>query len=163
MLGPSIPENDPERLAFLDKLLQKLPGDCEQLGEIVDETSALFDIPIVLVSLVGRDKQCFHAKTGLDVSETSRRVSFCAHAIFGEEIFYIADTLQDLRFHDNPLVTGEPGIRFYAGAPLRPEGFAIGTLCIIDRVPRSFTRSEMEQLSEQARKVEDVLTSYLTP
>ncbi len=100
-------------------------------------------MPIALVSLVGRDKQIFKARVGLDICETSRDVSFCAHAIVErEDVLVIPDARKDPRFASNPLVIGSPFIRFYAGAPL--IGFAgqpLGTLCIIDRKPGQACRS----------------------
>jgi GAF domain-containing protein len=108
----------------------------------------LFSAPIALVSLVDRDKQIVKARVGLNICETSRNVSFCAHAIVErEDVLVIPDARKDPRFASNPLVTGSPFIRFYAGAPL--IGFAgqpFGTLCIIDRKPRSGL-SEHEKLT----------------
>ena len=131
--------NESERLAALaeyDLQNRAIPID---LQELVDLTARLFEAPIVLVSIVERERQKFQARVGLDVCETGRDVSFCAHALAleREDILVIPDAKLDLRFATNPLVTGEPGIRFYAGVPLRsPTGHALGTLCIIDTRPR---------------------------
>ncbi len=110
--------------------------------------------PIALVSLVDADRQFFKSHFGLDASETPRKVSFCAHAIHEPELFIVPDALADERFADNPLVTAEPNIRFYAGAPLRTEDdFALGTLCVIDRVPRTLSPQQQEALRALGRLV----------
>ncbi len=114
--------------------------------------------PIALVSLVDEDRQWFKARLGLDVCETSRESSFCAHALGSPDLFVVADTWLDPRFADNPLVTGEPGIRFYAGAPLVTWGGAtLGTLCVIDVVPRTLSPRQLEQLRMLGRQVVDQL------
>ncbi len=118
----------------------------------------LCDTPIALVSLVDEDRQWFKARLGLDVCETSRESSFCAHALGSPDLFVVPDTWVDPRFADNPLVTGEPGIRFYAGAPLVTwGGVALGTLCVIDVVPRTLSARQVEQLRMLARQVVDQL------
>ena len=115
----------------------------------------LFSVPIALISLVDENRQWFKSCFGLDVSETERRISFCGHAILLDGTLVIEDALQDERFADNPLVTGEPHIRFYAGQPLRTlSGKAVGTLCIIDREPRSFGEEDVAMLSDLAGMVE---------
>ena len=107
------------------------------LDRITDFAANLCDSPIALVSLVERDRQCFLGKTGLAVSETPRATSFCAHAMLGSHIMVVPDAMQDPRFAANPLVTGDPYIRFYAGAPLlTDDGIPLGSLCVIDRSPR---------------------------
>jgi diguanylate cyclase (GGDEF)-like protein/PAS domain S-box-containing protein len=119
--------------------------------------SRLFSVPIVLVSLLDHDRQFFKAKVGLDVCETSRDVSFCAHAIVHDDILLIPDTLKDPRFSANPLVLGPPFIRFYAGKPLSaPTGEKIGTICLIDTKPRHvFTAEDRENLDDLANLVMD--------
>ena len=108
------------------------------LDTVITLARTLFQVPIATVSLVGEEKQVFFGAQGLDVCETGRDVSFCAHAIGRRDIFVVTDARHDPRFADNPLVTGEPRIRFYAGVPLRsPVGHDVGTLCIIDRQPRT--------------------------
>lgn len=108
------------------------------LDAVTAFAAALCDAPIALVSLVEAERQWFPARTGLDVAETPRETSFCAHAMVSGGIMEIPDATRDPRFADNPLVTGDPGIRFYAGAPLvSDDGVPLGSLCIIDRAPRA--------------------------
>jgi two-component system NtrC family sensor kinase len=112
------------------------------------------EVPISLISLVEQDRQWFKSVVGLEVTETSRAVSFCAHALNGEGVLQVQDSLQDERFARNELVLGEPGIRFYAGAPLRtPDGYTLGTLCVIDRVPRTLAPQKLRALEALARQV----------
>lgn len=107
-----------------------------------------FDVPIALISLVDETRQWFKSCIGLDVPETARDISFCTHAIGKAEVYVVSDATKDPIFADNPLVTGEPHIRFYAGAPLiDADGFALGTLCIIDRKPRSFPARDRKVLA----------------
>lgn len=121
-------------------------------------TKALFDVPIVAISLVDQERQWFKSIQGLDVCETSREVSFCGHAILQDDIFIINDALLDQRFADNPLVTHDPKIRFYAGYPIKSKyGNKIGTLCIIDNKPRNYTAKELGPLKDMAALVEDEL------
>ena len=111
-------------------------------------------VPIALVSLVDSDRQWFKSALGIDVRQTPREPSFCAHALLGGDLFEIPDASADPRFADNPLVTGDPGIRFYAGMPLRVDGEApLGTLCVIDRVPRRLDESQRDALRTLGRQV----------
>ena len=123
----------------------------ESFDRITRLAAALFDVPIGLVSLVDRDRQWFKSCVGLDTTQTAREYAFCDHTIRTAEVMVIEDTLLDPRFADNPLVTGEPNIRFYAGAPLvLSSGQALGSLCIIDRSPRTFTAAQRDQLKDLA-------------
>jgi anti-sigma regulatory factor (Ser/Thr protein kinase) len=117
--------------------------------------SQICDTPIALISLVDEDRQWFKARVGVDVHETSRSIAFCAHAIQQRGIFSVRDALDDQRFRDNPMVVAEPHIRFYAGAPIvTPEGHALGTLCVVDRVPRQLTVEQERELDALRRQVE---------
>ncbi len=120
--------------------------------------STICDTPIGLVSLVDQDRQWFKARVGLDAEETPRDQAFCAHAILDEDIFTVADATQDARFSDNPLVTGDPDIRFYAGMPIKaPDGHALGTICVIDRKPRILSHDQEESLRQIGRQAEELL------
>ncbi|GAB4391766.1 MAG: GAF domain-containing sensor histidine kinase [Kiloniellaceae bacterium] len=138
ILGVPIPINEEERLAALRSygILDTPPEPV--FDRISSVAAAVFNAPIALVSLVDRERQWFKAAHGLDVQQTSRRGSFCAHAIVDVPVLVVPDAAKDPRFAENPLVIGEPYIRFYAGAPMvTSEGFRIGTLCVIDTVPRA--------------------------
>ena len=148
MLTAPLPLDEPERLRALARL-NVLDSAPERMFDALVATAALIcDVPIALVSLVDQDRQWFKANTGLPgVTETPRDVAFCAHAILDNGILEVPDARADLRFADNPLVAAAPGIRFYAGAPLRlSDGARVGTLCVIDRVPRRLSESQREAL-----------------
>lgn len=115
--------------------------------------SQICGTPMALISLVDEDRQWFKSRVGIDVVETARSVSFCAHAIQKPELMIVPDTLSDRRFRDNPMVVGDPHVRFYAGAPLvTPEGEALGTLCVIDRMPRTLSDGQKESLDALCRQ-----------
>ncbi len=147
-----IPENETERLATVDayKILDTAPE--VEFDVITRVASSLFNAPIALVALMDRDRLWFKSSHGLDVEQLDREIAFCAHAIVKpDEMLVINDLQQDRRFDGNPLVHGGPGIRFYAGAPLRaPNGLAIGTLAVLATEPRDFDdhqRSLLRDLS----------------
>ena len=132
----------------------------ERFDRLTRLAQEIFDAPIALVSLVDETRQWFKSNQGLSASETSREVSFCGHAILGDDIFVVPDATQDPRFADNPLVAGSPDIRFYAGAPLSTkDGYAIGTLCVIDTVPRDWSQSQSRVLRDLADLVQSELNS----
>lgn len=160
MLNPILPENEEERLRTLRELLILDTPPERRFDLITEYAVTLFKVPIALVSLVDTNRQWFKSKQGLDVTESPRNISFCGHAILENDVFVIHDALLDPRFFDNPFVTGEPHIRFYAGAQLRMNnGMSVGTLCIIDRVPRQISAEELMQLKELAKVVSMELQS----
>ncbi|MEY4761310.1 MAG: hypothetical protein RLZZ200_1166, partial [Pseudomonadota bacterium] len=155
MQTPATPINEALRLKTLHALgiLDTVPDAA--FDRYTQLAAARLNMPIALVSLVDRDRQWFKSRHGLDGTETPRDISFCGHAILGEEVCVVRDASLDIRFQDNPLVTGAPGIRFYAGRPLRaPNGQRLGTLCVIDRKPREFSPTDRQALAEIGGKVE---------
>ncbi|MDX1558152.1 MAG: GAF domain-containing protein [Marinobacter sp.] len=155
MKTPNLPPSERHRLSALDELaLLDTPPE-ERFDRLTRMAARALNAPIALVSLVDKDRQWFKSRHGLDAPETARDISFCGHAILRKETFVIENALNDERFHDNPLVTGDPAIRFYAGAPLHDRhGYRVGTLCIIDRKPRSFSQEEETILRDLADLVE---------
>lgn len=151
--APAHPNEDLRLEALLE--LEVLDSEGEQcFDDITQLASALCGTEIALVSLVDRERQWFKSKVGLDITETSRDIAFCSHAILQEDVFEIPDAQADERFHDNPFVTQEEGIRFYAGAPLVTKtGMPIGTLCVID--------SSIKTLTEQQRFALQVLSKQV--
>lgn len=142
-----------ERLKALRDLKLLETGPEDMFDELTALASQLCETPIALVSLVEDNAQCFKSRVGLSATETPRDVAFCAHAILGDTPFVIPDAHADERFHDNPLVTGPPYVRFYAGVPLlSPEGLPIGTLCVIDNKPRTLPASQLKGLEALARQ-----------
>jgi PAS domain S-box-containing protein len=142
-----------ESLGILDTPLE------ERFDRLTRIAAHLLDTPIALISLVDANRQWFKSSHGLDVCETPRDVSFCAHALGSRDALTIPDATKDPRFADNPLVTGEPGIRFYMGIPLRgPGGHILGTLCVIDTRARNVSLAETQVLRDLAGVVEDELT-----
>jgi diguanylate cyclase (GGDEF)-like protein len=160
MRQPAIPSNEASRLSAL-RSLDILDTDAEErFDRLTRLARRLFDVPIALVSLVDAERQWFKSCEGLGVSETPRSVSFCAHAILGESIMLVPDTYRDERFRDNPLVLGEPWIRFYAGCPLRaPDGSKLGTLCVIDTRPRTLDHGDRQSLCDLARMAEQEIAA----
>jgi diguanylate cyclase (GGDEF)-like protein/PAS domain S-box-containing protein len=153
------PENETKRLGAL-RCLELLDTEPEpEFDELVNLAAAICDTPISLVTLIDEHRQWFKAAIGLDaagfdVKETPLEIAFCAHTILQPGLLVVEDATADERFADNPLVTGEAHIRFYAGMPvMNPDGYAMGTLCVIDRVPRKLSQLQLNLLTMLARQV----------
>lgn len=158
MQTPARPANEEQRLASLQRMQLLDTPDEEAFDRITRIAQHLFAVPIALVSLVDLNRQWFKSCVGLPVRETPRDVSFCGHAILGNDLFIIENAPADERFADNPLVTGGPNIRFYAGRPLRnAEGYNIGTLCIIDDKPRHLSGEQRRMFNDLGIWAETVL------
>jgi GAF domain-containing protein len=148
------PANEEARIAALDKYAI-LDTDPEQsFDDLTLLASFVCKTPIALISLVDEDRQWFKSRIGIEPSETSRDIAFCSAAILQPDVFVVPDALADDRFRDNPLVVSDPHIRFYAGAPLiNEDGFALGTLCVVDRAPRELAPDQREALKALSRLV----------
>lgn len=158
MIKPDFPADESSRLAALRGLGVLDTDPEERFDRLTRVARRLFNVPIALVSLVDEDRQWFKSCFGLDARETPREISFCGHAILSGDVFVIPDALADERFHDNPLVTGPPHVRFYAGCPLQlGDGLRVGTLCLIDVKPRSFDEDDLCLLRDLAGMAEQEL------
>ncbi len=147
--------HEQERLAALRKyrILDTQPE--RAFDDLALLASQICGTPMALITLVDEDRQWFKARVGITATQTSRSISFCSHAIEQPDLFVIPDARVDHRFRENPLVHGDPYVRFYAGAPLiTPEGHALGTLCVVDRVPRTLTHEQLEALRALKRQAE---------
>jgi signal transduction histidine kinase len=154
MISAPIPENENTRLQDLYNSTLLDTAQEEEFDEIVKFASQLCNTTISLISLVDSNRQWFKARIGLNATETNRDISFCSHAILQEELFEIPDTLKDNRFFDNPMVTNDPSIRFYAGMPLvTSSGSRLGTLCVIDKNPGQLTEMQRSGLKVLANNV----------
>lgn len=153
-MSAPLPENEAERLRalhemqILDTAAEKSFDDLTRLATYICKT------PMAAITLIDSERQWFKSRVAIPAAETSRDISFCAHAILQERTLIVPNTLEDVRFLDNPLVTGEPHVRFYAGSPLTTVGgFRLGTLCVIDTVPRELSdgqRAALRALGRQA-------------
>jgi diguanylate cyclase (GGDEF)-like protein len=155
MKAPPIPKDEEIRVETLRSynILDTLPE--ERFDRLTRLAKRLFNVPIVVVSLVDSERQWFKSIIGLDAKETSREISFCAHAIMGNDIFEVPNAELDERFFDNPAVKDEPHIRFYAGCPLTvANGSKLGTLCIVDTEPKALTDDDKDLLRDLAKMVE---------
>lgn len=151
MISPTIPDDEKQRMEKLRalKLLDSAPE--ERFDRLTRMAKRMFGVDISVLSLIDDGRQWFKSKsTEMDIpDETSREVSFCGHAILGNDVFVVEDAMDDHRFKDNPLVTADPNIRFYAGYPLKVNnGSALGTLCIIDTEPRAFDPEDSQLLKD---------------
>lgn len=148
------PAREAERLQALREYKILDTPDESAYNDIATLAAFICDVPIALISFVDSERQWFKSKVGLDVDETPRDISFCTHTILDKKMLVVNDALQDKRFVNNPLVTCAPGIRFYAGVPLvTPNGYSVGTLCVIDRQPRELSESQKKALQALARQV----------
>ncbi len=153
-----IPANETERIADLHALKVLATEPEERYDRLTRLASGIFDVPIAYLALVDSERQWFKSRCGLSDDSTDRSVSFCGHAIMEDRLMIVEDALEDERFHDNPMVTGPPNIRFYAGHPLRGQnGHNIGTFCIADTNPRSLSRVDTVMLGELAAVAEHEL------
>ncbi|MCK6397483.1 GAF domain-containing protein [Thauera aminoaromatica] len=158
MIDPGLPADEPERLAELRALaILDTPRE-DAFDNLMQLAASIFGVPIALVSLVDDARQWFKSAHGLCVAQTPRDVSFCTHVVFSNAPLVVEDAARDPRFADNPLVTAAPQVRFYAGEPLRSDqGFVLGTLCVIDTVPRRFEEAERARLRLLARQAEQLI------
>jgi len=147
MKNEPLPENESDRLKVLQDYQILNSIDEVEFDRITELASLICETPISLISLIDKDRQWFKSKVGLGVNETPRELAFCRYAILDQTIMEVKDACLDERFKDNSLVTGDPNIRFYAGYPLiDSSGFALGTLCVIDRVPRTLSQPQKRAL-----------------
>jgi hypothetical protein len=155
VMHPPTPFDEEARLAELHALQLLDTAPEERFDRLTRAAVEKFNVPIAMVSLVDEDRQWFKSKQGTEAEGTAREISFCGHAINHEGVFVVPDAALDPRFAENPMVTGDLGIRFYAGHPLNgPAGHRVGMLCILDRKPHELTRADEDALRDLAKEVE---------
>ncbi len=161
MLAPEIPADDAQRVAALHGLGVLDTEPEERFDRITRVARRVLGVDIAIVSLVDENRQWFKSTDGLDTSETAREISFCGHAILDDDVFVVPDAGADPRFSDNPLVTSDPNIRFYAGCPLTVgTGHRVGTLCIIGREPRELSADDEALLRDLAAMAQKELEDF---
>ena len=170
MLTAPVPLDEADRLRSLHNLRVLDTPPEERFDRLTRLAKRLFEVPIALVSFVDENRQWFKSRQGLDLSETPREISFCAHAILEEGTLVVPNAHEDGRFRESPLVTAHPNIRFYAGRPVKaPDGARVGTLCLMDHRPRELDAEDLHLLNdlgtlveEEFRNVELITTDELT-
>jgi len=159
MQPPAIPTDESSRLQALHALnILDTPPE-ERYDRLTRLAKRVFNVPYSTISMIDDRRQWFKSIQGLSLCQTSRDISFCAHAILFDEILYVENALKDERFHDNPVVVGEPKIRFYAGCSLQVHGYKMGTFCVFDRKPRLFTLEDRQLLKDLASLAEQELAA----
>ncbi len=155
MIRPEKPANEAQRQALLDSYRILDSEDEQAYDDLVTIAASICDTPIAAISLLDKDRQWLKARIGLDTRQSARDVSFCGHVVLDpSRTLLVPDAQADARFHDNPLVTGDLGVRFYAGAPLlAPDGQALGALCVLDDKPRALSAMQQDALRALARQV----------
>lgn len=161
MLKPDLPNNESHRLRALESLRILDTKAEERFDRITRIAKKLFNVPIALVSLVDANRQWFKSTQGLAAQETERDISFCGHVILTDDIMIVEDASLDYRFSDNPLVLGDPNIKFYLGCPLKIKNqYNVGTLCLIDRKARKFGPEDIQVIRDLADMVQAELESF---
>lgn len=154
---PPLPQNETERIEALHALNILDTASEERFDRLTRLAKRVFNVPYSTISMIDAHRQWFKSIQGLSLCQTSRDISFCAHAILFDEILYVENALKDDRFHDNPVVVGDPKIRFYAGCSLQVNGFKMGTFCVFDKKPRPFTAEDRQLLRDLANLAEQEL------
>ncbi len=153
-MAAAVPDSETQRLGALHRYSAEDSASNRELHDLTRLASQLCSTPLALITFVDSDRQRFRSRIGTSLTETPRDVAFCAHAILARDVMVVGDAAADERFAENPLVTDDPHVRFYAGAPLvTPDGFAIGTLCVLDRRPRELSDEQKEGLRVLSRQV----------